>query len=104
MTTKEVLVKARGLIEQGWIQGQDARNQNDIPVEPTDPDACQFCTVGALWAVSYQEKDLYYNACRVLESMVSENYLSAFNDNPAITQSHVLDLFDEAIARCKDDE
>ena len=26
MTTKEVLVKARGLIEQGWIQGQDARN------------------------------------------------------------------------------
>lgn len=48
MATRDVLLAAKTLIEQGWTQGVLARDANGYPVGAMYEGATQFCAVGAL--------------------------------------------------------
>jgi hypothetical protein len=97
---KEVLVKARAKIEQGWTQGTFARNGNQEYVYPTDSDAVSWCVRGAICVVVVEEtEDLGFRARRLLASanQITEG-LAVWNDTPGRTQAEVLAAFDKAIA------
>lgn len=47
-TTIETLTTARNLIEQGWCQGDYAKDHKGDQVPPESKDAIEFCSVGAL--------------------------------------------------------
>jgi hypothetical protein len=50
MTSKELLTKAKKLIDKpkNWTQGAFARNEINIAVPVSAPNACQFCLLGAI--------------------------------------------------------
>jgi hypothetical protein len=50
MTSKELLTKAKKLIDKpkNWTQGAFARNEINIAVPISAPNACQFCLMGAI--------------------------------------------------------
>lgn len=47
------LDKAADLVEQGWTQGELARDENGLACRPTDSDATCWCAEGALRRVTY---------------------------------------------------
>ena len=105
MTTRDVLIEvlteARSYIEKGWTQRSFARDEYGKPVDGRDPEACEWCAMGAIWKVvgysgteAYQEaRDLIYS----LVDFVDFNTVSQFNDHADTTQADVLALFDKAI-------
>ena len=61
LTDQQTNDKAAALLERaacfvgiGWTQGAAARNDAGVPVSPTAPDACCWCTTGALLIASYR--------------------------------------------------
>src|SRR5262249_59437018 len=48
VTTKAILIRARALIEQGWCQGVDARDENGQRINPWNPRARSWSLLGAL--------------------------------------------------------
>jgi hypothetical protein len=87
MTTHEVLVAARNLIDrEGWIQ-----NAHYAPEGR--------CVRGALSDVTRGKTDLgYYHATRAFSDVVDEVLIGAWNDHPDRTKAEVLAAFDKAIA------
>lgn len=47
-TTKELLLKAAEIVEQGWTQGELARDENDGVRSTQSAYACKFCMTGAI--------------------------------------------------------
>lgn len=101
MTTKEILVKAKGLIEKhGWTQ--------DKYHAPTG----EFCSLGAIryaiWDCLDRSStdDVYYKAKTAFLRATDSGYSSdvAFNDAEGRTKDEVLAVFDKAIAACDDDD
>ena len=103
MTSEErdILVKAKGLIAQGWVQGT---------LWTFDPDTRQrnaFCIKGALLAAQGVMHDPnleweYLNRKTThLEGLLGLRYGEAcsWNNNPDRTQAQVIDLFDKALTR-----
>ena len=99
MTTKEVLVKARTLVEKGWTQGAFAKDDYGYIVKSTDPKACSWCATGAIQAVL--PKNVPFSDYTAL--LTVPNGIVLFNDNLNTTKEDVLKVFDKAIARCDDD-
>ena len=105
MTNKEILTKARGLIEKGWTKNTFARNPNGNPVFAKDPSACKWCASGAIWAVTgpednHRRRELW----ELLDSLVDSDLAPTYNDAPTTTQADILTLYDKAIARCENDD
>lgn len=48
----DILQRARTRLERGWTQRVGARDHNDHPVFPRDPQAQKWCLLGALDAAS----------------------------------------------------
>lgn len=48
-TTEQILLEAAVLVERGWCKGANARDKNGKQVSPTDPAACAWCMVGAVF-------------------------------------------------------
>lgn len=98
-TTKQVLVKARKLIEKGWCKNVDARNAKGESVSTKSSKAVQWCILGALNCVTtdfddyYKAEDLLYHCAQMP--------LSMWNDLPQRIKEEVLRLFDEAIERAE---
>ena len=55
-TPKQILTAARNLIAdpEHWTRETVARDERGRPTEPYNPNACQFCALGALSAVFYR--------------------------------------------------
>ena len=107
MTTKQILTEARNLVKQGWTQYQFAVDANGKDVDPTDCDAVEFCSLGAILAVTdgvaiidhtTEEED---PSVHFLNWAVSEcsDYESIweFNDSNNVELSDILNVFDQAI-------
>ena len=101
MTTKEVLVKAKALVEKGWTQEVSARDDYGYHVEPTDSNACYWCATGALQAV-LPRNVLFSDYCDLLTREAPCDII-LFNDDADTTKEDILKVYDEAIARCEDD-
>lgn len=109
MTTAEVLQKARDLIadESRWTHGKYARDALGEDVEPTSPEACKFCALGALLAVSgaqYEEEDdlpsiAALRAVCPVDERGRRRRVPSVNDLDG--HAAVLALFDEAIAKAQ---
>lgn len=94
MTTLEILKKAKGLIEKGWIKGTYSQNKHGYS------DAVQFCMVGSIYeAVNHIPVEESRMAVRVVKKCIPSKYnsIQSFNDNRKTTKKDVLAIFDKAI-------
>ena len=104
-STLQILKEARELISdpERWTQGEDARDEDGLPVHPDDSDATCWCTLGALHRVATgNDKTTVFmeiqKAVDLLPGIRSQGYYAAkFND--AHSHDEVLALFDHAISR-----
>ena len=110
----EILTEARSLIERGWIQKMAACDRYGESVDVSDPTACKWCVVGAVWRTGGDaegnaniELDIAMNALYFsipyIED-VNENFyveeISYYNDDKETTKQRVLWWIDDAIERC----
>ena len=100
MTTKEILVKARKLIEkpENWTKGTNARDTEGIAIDPKSEEAVCWCSIGALVAV---EDILSINTFRALSPYMKQ-YIASFNDAIDTTHTDILEAFDKAIHACEE--
>lgn len=100
----KVLTSARGLIEKGWTQEAEARDNTGRPVPPAHATAVEFCIVGACCRefagplVAYELAQLQATLTRRWSVFT----LTSFNDYPVRTKDEVLALFDETIEHLKE--
>jgi hypothetical protein len=96
VTTKEVLIRARKLIEdpKRWTQHASARTGDGEDVLAENPQACQFCLYGALAAVAgYGHEERAFAA--MWDSLGTHPI--DWNDEPGRSHAEVLAAFDHAI-------
>jgi hypothetical protein len=101
MTTREVLIAARGLIAKGWTQGSFARASDGVGTSFNDHDACSWCSLGALMAATPVAFDRGI-AMSCLRDAIGRDAngrgsIQLWNDAPERTQAEVLAAFDKAI-------
>ena len=96
------------LLQTGWCQGDYARNENHADVSPDNPNASEFCTVGALQRVYGVNKNQYVAAVRKVEAAIrkqspdgfpylaGEQVLVKWNDELKRTRPEVVALLREA--------
>lgn len=108
MSTKQILVETRKLIEQGWIQGVNARNEYGASVASGSPDATCWCLQGGLLRVARDlnksGRDIMLVA-DVLDNTAllrGSNDLVNYNDTPGRTKDEVLQLIDDTINSLED--
>lgn len=82
-----------------WCQGASARDAIGFDVSPTDPTACQWCALGALWAepaADWEEpRALLRQAARQLHGGASG--VARLNDDARTTHCDVMAIYDRAI-------
>jgi hypothetical protein len=91
------LREARTLIERGWTQGVSARDCNGNPIDPAEPHAASFCTVGAISRAFDFDYDESCPAHDLMARVVDGAWVDKWNDAPGRTQAEVLAAFDKAI-------
>lgn len=113
MTTREVLVAARALIDtpEKWTKDRAyALDSVGHRVSSYNDDAVAFCVDGAAARAVDDEtggSKLYDQVRQALKRALPAGYersIWAFNDDPATTHADVLALFDAAIAAQPDAE
>lgn len=101
MTTLEILKAAREKIadEKNWMQREFAQDGNARGIEPTSPEACKWCALGAIRAIC--ETQSIWDAMDALRKGFPGGYrdysIAMFNDSH--THPEVLAVFDRAIAK-----
>lgn len=103
-TTVQILTEARELLsdESRWTKGVVARKESGEPVLPNHPEACSFCTLGAIAKVA-EGDEVYYPVMSILRHVMGQT-ITFFNDAPERKHSEVLEAFDKAIALAKEQE
>jgi hypothetical protein len=93
---KHVLIEIKNLIQDpsNWTQGTHARNMKGFAVEPTDPDASQWCLDGALAKVTNVDNDLLRASTRELYGL--SNFVEV-NDHEPDAHAKVLKIIDHAM-------
>jgi hypothetical protein len=107
---RRLLEGARELVADSWCSGSDAVDANGFEVAPWDDRAASWSLLGALVAVLEQDGSLAGElplaelgaALFVLAGLVQTESLADWNDDPRQTQANVVDVLDEAAARCAD--
>lgn len=101
MNTLETLKAARKLItpRRAWIKNALAETRAGHDVDPWLPEACRWCSAGAIVAVCGGFSRAHHDAIDLLEAHIGE-YIGVWNDRR--THKQVLAAFDEAIARLSD--
>lgn len=94
MKTSDVLLKAAEIVEQGWCQGELARNADGYVVPPRSHTAASWCAMGAIYRVA---EDLSASAKRFLRAAVGSPHLAQWNDG-CRTQAEVAAKLREAAA------
>lgn len=100
-TVKDVLIRARALIEQGWVQGHYALAADGREVYPGNKEAVCWCMYGALNAADPKRSLKSEYVIDTLADHVPNGMIADFNDKPTTTVADVLAVFDKAIASCK---
>ncbi len=102
---RQVFAEAKKLIEQGWIRGDLAQDKDGKSVDPSDPSACQFCLLGALYkaceeiGVSYRLVGIKL-AGNLPVWYVSSVYnggrsaIAHYNNDPGRTKEEIINLLD----------
>jgi hypothetical protein len=99
-STIEVLRGARAKIAIGWCQGASARDSEGRVVRIDKPEACCWCSIGGIYASAVGDDATGDRALAALvRALNPPSLLSFWNDEPARTQTEVLELFDRAIAQ-----
>jgi hypothetical protein len=109
MLSSEILNSAADLLEQhDWLQHRLAINRDGGIVQPTDPTACGFCLLGAIFHFTDEVADWpripHPNGqsakdavSRVLGLEPDRNgMLSEYNDAPGRTKQQVIEILREA--------
>ena len=103
MNTKEILIKAKGLIDspEKWTQLAWARNSRQISCAMDNSDAKCFCLGSALILASPPLEPLIVNL--EIENQLPEidgkiPSIADYNDHPDTTHEDIMNLFDKAIA------
>lgn len=99
MGAKEVLVQAKELIstEEKWTQGAYGRQADGTLISFTDPRACRFCTMGALFRASAEDMDGFDGANRALSQAIGTRSIGIVAFNDSHTHAEVMAMFDKAI-------
>jgi hypothetical protein len=105
VTTKAILFRARALIERGWCQGVDARDENGQRINPWNPGARSWSLLGALVTaedteadvVAHVELDQFARAVALLGEVTGTSSLQEWNDEAGRTHEQVLAVFDSAV-------
>lgn len=100
MTTKEVLIKAKQLVEKGWTRNVLARNAAGEPVFSNSPEACAFCVAGAIEHAQGDDPDAGMEAFAVMHDSLGNVSITDFNDAATTTHADILAAFDRAIQEC----
>ena len=95
-TAKQILIDAKELISNPvkWTTRFWARNAAGKPITSYSPEACQWCSWGALMKV--QAGGDINVAYQTLTDFMYGN-IAAFNDSPNTTHADVMARFDRAI-------
>jgi hypothetical protein len=99
---KEVLAKAKELVEKGWTQRYFAVDADGDEVCWDSKFACKFCAMGALYRASGRlgyGTDVAIAARGIVINLIPGTILGAWNDLPGRTQEQVVNLLDVAIGR-----
>lgn len=100
-----ILVNARDLIENGWVQNAFSRDKNKQRVQPSSPEATCYCADGALRAAAskitgYEMGLAYIIAEGRLQAVMggkNGDTIHTANDRRTTKKEHVLMAFDLAI-------
>ncbi len=98
MTTEEVLVATRDLIQKGWTQNVYARDANGRMVPYGGPGAVCWCLSGALHTVTLGNPNVRFMEAHAAIKAVIGWPMAPWNDQPERTQQDVLDAIDKALA------
>lgn len=102
---RDLLVRARERIEQGWTKGANARDSYGEEISSDSPAACQWCAQGAIMAEGV-ERCLELSAVCCLDHELSNvasewSWVASWSDEPERTKADVLALYDRAIEGLK---
>lgn len=84
-------------VERGWCQGALAKDADGSRVGPTDPDACQWCAMGAIRAghlTGSITEEQHVRIFNIINS-VCDGLLGTWNDAPFRTQAEVVAMLRE---------
>jgi hypothetical protein len=100
-TAKDILLKAAEIVEQGWTQGELARDENDGVRRTQRGYACKFCMTGAIFRAAGDAPEAYqvHLALTKANTIVQlRGYASIpkYNDNRSRTQAEVAEALREA--------
>ncbi|MDI3261174.1 MAG: hypothetical protein QJR02_15925 [Sinobacteraceae bacterium] len=92
-----VLTRARDLVARpgGWTQEEGARDDMGRPVPVFSPDACSFCSMGAI-ARACEDRH-FEKGWDILRTALGGRLVAPWNDAPERTQAEVVAAFDRAI-------
>jgi hypothetical protein len=113
----EPLAAARDLVAAGWTQGSYARSASGDPVAVSDPEAAEWCAIGACSAVTVlhdwtdgegrdiQGGALAFELIGCLVDVLDDDFadlqpgaaLVGYNDQPGTTQGDMVKAFERAI-------
>lgn len=102
-SVKDLLIRARELIEKGWCQGAYAKDADGESVGATAQGATAFCIRGAILAVGPLDYAVRAPAYNLLENIVDQitqspcDSLAGYNDAPGRTHAEILAVFDAAL-------
>jgi len=101
-----ILRRAIRLIGLGWTKGSYARTAGVNAIPYTAPEACQFCSLGAIYraAIDLGEDrngnvtlDARAKLRKVIAAVYGENDIVEFNDSPIRKKEEVLAAFKKAV-------
>ena len=103
----EILEGAKVKIRQGWCKGPMARDKNGLAVWADHPSACEWCSTGAVMAVSADRAPGKYG--HVLKELnrhlrlsgITDKGIISVNEDPWTKRDHILSIFDGTIQRLK---
>ena len=97
LSTTQILIEGRRVVERGWCQRASARNASGIPCEWDEPAACQWCSTGAMLHVVSMFVWEHAGALNFLRQAIGQHSIVGWNDAPERTKEEVLAAFDRAI-------
>jgi hypothetical protein len=105
VTTIELLEAAKAKIDtpENWCKGDYAKTKKGNPIHSLAEQACQWCSLGALVAVTSSSSQTVSLRCKAIDLLfdVVGRDVVAFNDDPKTTHADVLAAFDRAIELAK---
>jgi len=112
MDMEQIFCEIDRLIEtpETWIRGEEARDEHGLNIDPTSPDAYQFCLVGAVRAITAFHEDhenlhrnmLFYPAVDAIASEI-ERVQPERHEDREISKTYILTCFnDDAKTEHKD--